>query len=77
MLSTGKSPAKTMSLRSVHVVFIVAALSLLAFLGYWSGIRVYHGENSANRALAVFSAAGVAVGIPYLGWFLRKSKTLR
>lgn len=77
MFSTWKNPTKTMSLRSVHVLFIVTALSLLAFLGYWSGVRVYHGENSANRALAVFSAAGIAVGIPYLSWFLRKSKTLR
>lgn len=65
-----------MSLRSVHVLFIVTALGLLAFLGYWSGLRVWHGENSMSLPMAVASAAGLGLGIPYLGWFIKKTKSL-
>ena len=61
-----------MSLRTFHVVFILTALSLMIFLTYWSGIRVLHGATGPNTQLLAFAACGLAVGIPYLGWFLRK-----
>lgn len=61
-----------MSLRYFHVVFILTALALMAFLTYWSGIRVLHGEDGQNIKLLAFALCSVAIGIPYLGWFLRK-----
>lgn len=65
-----------MSLRSIHILFIVTALGLVAFLGYWSGLRVWNGENSMSMPLAVASLIGLALGIPYLGWFVKKTKSL-
>ena len=65
-----------MSLKHFHIFFILTALGLLGFLGYWSGSRFYQGENGANLALALCAVAGLAVGIPYLGWFIRKAQKL-
>jgi len=61
-----------MSLRSFHIVFILSALGLMLFLTYWSGSRVFHGEDGQNIALLAFAVGSLAVGIPYLSWFLRK-----
>ncbi|GEM_PF-4385146 len=65
-----------MSLRTFHIFFIVVALGFLAFMVYWSGQRVLHGENHFSWALAMSSAGGLLIGVPYLGWFIRKTKNL-
>jgi len=66
-----------MSLKSFHVFFIVVALALLAFTGYWSGQRILAGENSASLAMAAVSVLGLGAGLPYLAWFLKKFRSLR
>lgn len=66
-----------MSLKAFHVFFILAALSLLAFTAVWSGHRVAQGLDSGSLAIAIASCAAFAAGVPYLGWFLRKSRTFR
>lgn len=52
-----------MSLRHFHIVFIACALALLAFMTAWSGARGF-------PALCAVGAAGLALGLPYLYWFL-------
>lgn len=61
-----------MSLRSFHVVFILASLSLFAFTGWWAGQRLAVGLGGVFTLLAAASAFGLAAGVPYLAWFLRK-----
>ena len=66
-----------MSLKQFHIFFILTSLALLAFLAYWSGQRVlYYGENSQNLAIMIVAVSGLAAGVPYLGWFIKKSKHL-
>ena len=55
---------------------MVTALGLLAFLAYWSGQRVLIGEDGQSQMLAAVSGMGLALGFPYLAWFIRKSKNL-
>lgn len=59
-----------MSLKSFHVVFIFACLSLMGFSSWWSLAR-------AQWGLLFCSAAGLASGMGYLGWFLRAHRALR
>lgn len=66
-----------MSLRTVHILFIASALGLFAFLAYWSGHRVWSGENGVNMALLACSVVGGAAGLIYLPWFVKKTKSLR
>ena len=61
-----------MSLRAFHILFIVVSLALMGFLAWWSGERLLRGENGLSWALASVSFLGLAVGLPYLGWFIRK-----
>lgn len=63
-----------MSLRSFHIVFVVAALALLAFLAAWSGQRAYSGEGLGYALLALGAGTGLAAGFPYLNWFLAKGR---
>ena len=65
-----------MSLRSFHILFIVLSLGLLAFMVTWSGRHLLAGEDGVNTAMALSAAAGILVGVPYLGWFIKKTKTL-
>lgn len=59
-----------MSLRAFHVVFILAAILLLDFFGFWSirnaGVWTGTASFAASSALVV-----------YLVWFLRKTAQLR
>ena len=66
-----------MSLKAFHIFFIVTALALLAFVTVWSGERVAQGLNSGSLAIAIASGLAFAAGVPYLGWFLRKSRSYR
>ena len=52
-----------MSLRAFHILLIATALALLAFLGAWAGARGQH-------ALTAAAVGGLAVGLPYLYWFM-------
>ena len=65
-----------MSLRTVHILFILTALGLMAFVAYWAGSRVLHGEDGTAKALLLCASCALLAGIPYLGWFIRKTKTL-
>lgn len=65
-----------MSLRTVHILFILTALGLMGFIATWSGHRLLGGEDGVNIAMLACAAVGLAVGIPYLGWFIKKTKTL-
>lgn len=59
-----------MSLRSFHIVLISTALALLAFLGAWAGARGF-------TPLAVAAAVGLALGLPYLYWFMGRPDASR
>ena len=63
-----------MSLRSFHVFFITVALGLLLFMAWWSGTRVMSGHNGQSLAMVICAGAGLLAGLPYLAWFLRKTK---
>ncbi|MBI4369913.1 MAG: hypothetical protein HY547_06765 [Elusimicrobia bacterium] len=67
-----------MSLKSFHVLLISVFLGFCAYLGYWL-LKYQTTWAGADGALpAGFLMAGailaLAAGIPYLGWFLKKSK---
>jgi len=71
-----------MSLRSFHIVFILTALALCGFLGYWSGSHILHnmhhhhsGHNTSGflPLLVTAATAFLTVG-SYLVWFLRKTR---
>lgn len=64
-----------MSLKHFHVFFIMTALSLMAFLSYWSGQRALGAQGSWTWAC--LAAAAAAGGVVYLRWFLRKHRTLQ
>ncbi|HVE12549.1 MAG TPA: hypothetical protein VNI01_04075 [Elusimicrobiota bacterium] len=61
-----------MSLRHFHVVFISTALAFMAFLLYWAGTRYVQQAAPGALPLALSAAAGLALGVPYLRWFLAK-----
>jgi len=65
-----------MSLRSVHILFILASLSLMGFLAYWSGHRLLSDQNGMSRGLMCCAVIGILGGIAYLAWFIRKTKSL-
>jgi len=65
-----------MSLKHFHVFFIATALALLAFTAYWSGQHIAAGEDHGLKVLEAGSLLLFTAGIPYLGWFLRKSRNL-
>ncbi|MBI2070160.1 MAG: hypothetical protein HYT79_06115 [Elusimicrobia bacterium] len=65
-----------MSLRNVHIFFILTALALCFFLTYWSGRQLMAGEDGWNFAFALVSSLGLVAGIPYLTWFIKKTKAL-
>jgi len=65
-----------LSLRSFHIFFICASIAVLAFLAYWAGTRALAGMGGWNGTLAVCGIAGLIIGVPYLAWFIRKTKAL-
>lgn len=60
-----------MSLKAVHIFFIVAASALVFYMGVWC-LQQGKPEVWAYAAFASFVILGI-----YLLWFLRKSKGLR
>ena len=65
-----------MGLRTIHILFILTALGLLAFVAKWSGHMLSHGHEGASVSLFVSCIVGLIAGVPYLGWFVKKTKTL-
>lgn len=63
-----------MSLKHFHLVFIAMTLGLMAFLAYWS--RLMWLDGAPQPGMAAASAAGLAAGLSYLAWFLRKYRAL-
>lgn len=59
-----------MSLRSFHIVFIVAALGMSLFLAVWSLRRALGAGDFENFAVAGAALAALCAGFPYLYWFL-------
>jgi hypothetical protein len=66
-----------MSLKAFHVFFIFISLACCGFTAVWAGQRVAAGMDSGSLAVAIASGAVFTLGVPYLGWFLRKSKSFR
>ena len=60
-----------MSLKAVHIFFILAASALALYMGVWCR---EHGEPAVWVAASFAASVTLAV---YLVWFLRKSKDLR
>ena len=65
-----------MSLRSVHILFIIACLGLMGFLAYWSGQRLLRSEDGVSHATMIVAVLGLFGGCAYLGWFIRKTRSL-
>lgn len=63
-----------MSLKSFHLVFIAATLGLMGFLGLWA--RQQASAGAPQRAAEVCAAVGLAAGLFYLRWFLRRYRKL-
>ena len=67
----GTAQEVPMSLKVIHIFFILAALSLASYMGVWC---LEHHEPAVWAAVSF--AASAALGV-YLVWFIRKSKDLR
>ncbi|MHB2025255.1 MAG: hypothetical protein ACYCPQ_01250 [Elusimicrobiota bacterium] len=63
-----------MSLKIVHVVFIAASASTMAFLLYWT--KIQQASGFAHPGLECCGAAGFAAAVLYLIWFLRHYEKL-
>lgn len=63
-----------MSLKHFHLFFVAAALALMAFIAHWARAQAASGADQWGAALAAI--LGLAAGVPYLVWFLRRYKTL-
>lgn len=63
-----------MSLKAIHICFIVLATLLTLGLGYWA-VRDYEAsKNFTNLSLGIGSFLGTGVLVGYLVWFLAKMK---
>jgi len=63
-----------MSLKIVHIAVILFSIAVTLFFGVWA-IRDYGSSgNSGNLVWGIASLAGGIILIPYLAWFLSKSK---
>lgn len=64
-----------MSLKAIHIVFILASSLMMLMFGIWAW-RGYFGPESSNAYLAygVFSILGLAGLLVYGRYFLRKLK---
>lgn len=65
-----------MSLRAVHIVFIVASIGMSAVVGWW-GVQQYRagGDTTGLALAAFFLVLGVGL-IAYGRYFAKKSKEL-
>lgn len=63
-----------MSLKALHVCFIVLASLLTLGFGYWAVRDYFSSGNFTNLLLGVGSFLGTGVLTTYLVWFLAKMK---
>lgn len=63
-----------MSLKSFHVIFIVASISLMTFLTVWAWRMGQVGQPQIG--LMMCGSAGFAAALGYLGWFLKRYRYL-
>ena len=65
-----------MGLKGVHVLFIVAATSVMVLFGLWC-LQQYRAEGAlAMLATGVVSIVGGVALVAYGSWFLRKMRRL-
>lgn len=63
-----------MSLKTLHICFIILCILLALGFGYW-GIRDFQtAKNAVNLWLGIGSLAGSIILVGYLAWFLSKMK---
>jgi hypothetical protein len=65
-----------MSLKQFHVFFVAVCLALMAFIARWAILHGMQDGGNVVMGAAVAAAAGIAAGVPYLVWFVRRYKTL-
>jgi hypothetical protein len=63
-----------LSLKHFHLFFIACSLTLMAYLASWAQAQAAAGQPWPGfQACAV---CGAALSLGYLGWFVRRYKTL-
>jgi len=62
-----------MSLRAVHIIVILFSIAVTLFFGYWAILDTQAG-NTGNLYWGIASLAGGTALIPYLFWFIVKTK---
>ena len=63
-----------MSLKSFHIVFIVAALVLSAGFGWWGAADYLETGDKASLWMGIISLVVAVAIVPYSIWFLRKTR---
>lgn len=63
-----------MSLRVVHVCVILASIGITLFFGFWAVGEHQHSHNGAILCWGMASLAGGLALIPYVVWFLLKTR---
>ncbi len=61
-----------MSLKAIHVFFILMSISLAIFFGVWALSHAKPLPNAGMFYLGILSLAAVALLATYLGWFIWK-----
>jgi len=70
-------PRTNMGIRSFHIFFILTSLALMGFIVSWSRHHLAHGHGDHwTPVIAAVAILGLLSGIPYLIWFIRKTKSL-
>ncbi|MBI3551027.1 MAG: hypothetical protein HY077_00795 [Elusimicrobia bacterium] len=64
-----------MSLKHFHLVFIACSEGLMAFLENWS--RAQRSAGSPDCGAGWIAPLGIAAGLVYLAWFVRRYRTLQ
>ncbi len=62
-----------MSLRAVHIIVILFSIGITFFFGFWA-IRESQAGNTETLYWGIASLAGGIALIPYLFWFIAKTK---
>ena len=71
---TEETGAIQMSLKAFHVVYIIAATTLLLGIGIWAGMDFVESGNKVHLALG-FASVGGSIGLVRYGtWFMREMK---
>ena len=63
-----------MSLKAIHVCFIILAAALAIYFGFWSLHEYAASGNFVSLAMATGSFIGAGALLVYLLWFLSKMK---